>query len=443
MPATWDISLSIQKNEGAILGWNLESPQPGADPAVAGEVRFKGWLLSEGGTPGQITLSQGGSVLAECAADLARPDVVRARMAAKPDTPVKERCGFDITVPRRLGIYRLRAQAGKALMEMDILDTTGGPFALVGENRHLFLGGDSNDSIGQFTQNRPLPESSILAWGENFAAMRRWEAEFDLRCAFLVAPSKEEVFAEFYPYPRVKRTVLDEFRTRFSDAGAIAPVWELRAQRNFAYSETDTHWTDQGATIAARAVLKAWGMEVGAKSLPTEFRVHQRQGDLGIKLEPRRASWELVFADPPDVRKVFDNGVQNNGCLRLWRNPDAPRTGCCLVLGDSFGTNFAQSLTSVFSEVAYAYRPAAFDPALVRLLRPSHVILQITQRFLHGHPDLRTTLFETAGDKIAALPGDKRGPVVDHLTQALDGPFAALSRPVLDRLAVLGGQSQG
>ncbi|PSO11485.1 hypothetical protein C7E20_12480 [Sphingobium sp. AEW4] len=318
-------------------------------------------------------------------------------------------------------------------MTFDIVDEQGGPYAIVGKAGQLFLGGDSNDSIGQFTESRELPEHSLKAWTATFDAMTGWETELSLRMAFLVAPAKEEILPEAFPMPRARRTIIDDFRFRFG-AKAIVPIHELRAQKQFSYCETDTHWTDYGATIAARAVLRHWKMDEEAlAALPQEFMVHQRHGDLGIKLDPPKASYELVFSRKFDGFLVFDNGVLNQGCLRLWQNKDAPVKGSCLILGDSFGTNLAQSLTSVFRKVAYAYRPAGFDPALVSLLLPDYVILQLTQRFLHGVPERRATLFDTAAAKIAGMTEEERKSIIDRLRILAQGPFANLANEHLGR----------
>lgn len=444
MSADWAITLIEHANAKDILGWNFESPLAGSEAGGADsdyKVRFRGWFLAPGG-PGRITLSQGGTVLVEEAADTLRPDVARARIADPAARQSMERCGFDISVPRGLGPFRLQVQTApqpglpQAMMAFDILDRNGGPYALLGSHRQLFLGGDTNDSVGQFTQSRSLPDGSFRSWQANFAAMRNWETSMGLRMGFLVAPAKEEVYTDCYPFPRAERTLLDDFRRRFIDGGAVVPLHELRAQRQFAYCETDTHWTDYGATIAARAMLKSWGMQGAADAgLPQAFCVRQRQGDLGVKLTPRRANYEMMFGENPDATLVFDNGVRNQGCMRVWDNPVAPVKSGCLVFGDSFGTNFAQALAGVFARVTYVYRPAGFDAGLAAILKPGHVILQITQRFLHGSPDRRSSLFETAATKIAALPECERAVAVAGLAKAALGPFAPLSQPVLDLLS--------
>ncbi|MCP9835635.1 hypothetical protein KBY95_15055 [Cyanobium sp. Aljojuca 7A6] len=320
-------------------------------------------------------------------------------------------------------------------MVFDILDLQCGPYALIGKDRQLFLGGDSNDSVGQFTERRIVPERSAISWAANFAAMKAWETEYGMRMSLLIAPAKEEIFPNYFPFPRASRTVLDDFRFRFAANNPVVPIHELRAQRQFAYCETDTHWTDHGATLAAKAVLKHWGMdETIIGELPQEFVSRQRHGDLGVKLEPHRASYQLVFAKDPDRLLVFDNGVRNQGCIRMWKNPDAPLPNSCLIFGDSFGTNFAQSLTGVFSQVTYAYRPASFCTTLSGMLNPSHVILQITQRFLHGSPDRRETIFDTAATKINSLPDAERQALTRSFFAQADGPFSALISSHLERL---------
>lgn len=435
MTSDWSIVPISRRNGGGILGWNLESPTQGSD-VTAISIRFRGWFLTRAGG-GRITISNRGTALASVEANLPRPDVVRTKTVDTQAKQTLERCGFDLVVPRKAGVYRLDAlEPGGDSFSFEIVDRNEGPYAVIGGNRHLFLGGDSNDSVGQFTEERRLSEASIQSWMKNFTNMRTWEAQYGLRCAFLVAPAKEEIFPDFYPRPRANHTVLDDFRTKFVDAGIVLPLWELRAQRNFAYSETDTHWTDQGATIAAEAVLKSWSMieEVRA-ALPRDFRVLQRQGDLGIKVDPPRASYDLVFADDMNARLVFDNGVHNHGCLRVWRNIEAPVKASCMVFGDSFGTNLAMALTSVFAEVSYAYRPAAFDARMVEILKPSYVVLQITQRFLHGSPDLRASIFDTAMNKLHTLPVSKRADAIAALHTAARRGFAMLADPLIELLA--------
>lgn len=280
----------------------------------------------------------------------------------------------------------------------------GQPFALIGADHHLFLAGDSNDSLGQFTQRRTLAENSVKGWAKNFEVFAAAEAKYGFQGCCLIAPAKEEVFPDKYPEKRAGLTVIDDFMKGFKDK-VVIPYWALRNVRDFAYSKTDTHWTDYGATMAALVTMDHWGYErpVSEAGLPQNFKIVRRVGDLGLKVHPYQSHYEMTFADDMAARIVFTNGVHNNGNITVYRNADAPVAGPLLIFGDSFGTNLAQAFSSVFQEVVYTYRPAALDEKLVAMVKPKHVILQITQRFVHGQPDLRKTIFEMAKQKISAL----------------------------------------
>ena len=307
------------------------------------------------------------------------------------------------------------------------------PYALAGRMGQLFLGGDSNDSIGQFTESRSLTERGAAGWASTFRHFPGWQKIHGLaRLSLLIAPAKEEILREYYPLPRAARTVLDDFVTRFRDFAPILPKWELWNRRDLAWSRTDTHWTDYGATVAAGAVLKAWGLpSTGPESgLPETWRLRQRIGDLGNKVQPPVASHELTFLPEVPARLVFDNGVTNQGNVRLYRNPQAPQPGRLLIFGDSFGTNLAEAFSGVFAEVAYAYQPAGFDPELVAAIRPDHVLLQITQRFLHGQPATGKSVFAKAREKIDEMAQDKRAALVARLA-AEPAEFASLTAPLL------------
>lgn len=345
--------------------------------------------------------------------------------------------GFQVAVPLRAGTYEIVAEgADGGYLAWEASDSKsealalsgmvakplsgpeiagpGSPYALAGRMGQLFLAGDSNDSIAQFTERRGLTEHSSLGWGKTFSEFARWKQVFSLQnISLLIAPAKEEILREYYPIPRGAYTVLDDFLNRFRDYAPIFPKWELWNRRDLAWCTTDTHWTDYGAAAAASAVLKTWALPT--IGLPEIWQVRQRIGDLGSKVKPPVASYVLTFLPEVAARLVFDNCVSNQGNIRIYRNSKAPQSGRLLIFGDSFGTNLAEALSGVFEEVAYAYQPAGFDPDLVRYLQPSHVLLQITQRFLHGQPATGKSVVEKAREKIRQFPDDVMAGFMDRL----------------------------
>lgn len=330
--------------------------------------------------------------------------------------------GFCLTIPLQQGIYvmslwygdeRLRqweiVPAERVAVAMDGMGPSresgaavtgeGKPYALPGRMGDLFLAGDTNDSIGQFTESRRLSPSAATAWNNVFSHFPVWKKQFDLeKISLLIAPAKEEIRREYYPFARAKTTLLDDFMVAYKARDVIFPKWELWGRRDLAYSNTDTHWTDFGASTAALSLLRAWGLPLDG--LPAAFQVLQRIGDLGNKVRPQLASFEICFLPEVKERKIFDNQVQNQGNIKIYHNSKAKIKEKILIFGDSFGTNLSEALSGCFSHVIYAYQPAGFDPEFVELIKPRYVLLQITQRFLHGHAATGKSVLKKAQEKM-------------------------------------------
>lgn len=283
------------------------------------------------------------------------------------------------------------------------------PYAIEGKDGYFFLAGDSNDSVGQFTKPTCLSDETAQGWEKTLQSLEALTAERDITGCFLVAPAKEEIFPDKYPLNQAKGRLFDDFKARFGGR-IFVPYWALRNTRNFSYCTGDTHWTDLGASMAAVAVLDQWGYDrdEAKKARPQDFRLVQRFGDLGIKAKPHFAHYEMMFSDDMAGRIIFNNGVRNQGNIAIYRNPDAAYAGRLLIFGDSFGTNMAAAFSSFFPEVVYTYRPAALDIGLVDLVQPTHLILEVTQRFLQGQPDLRSSIFDMARSKLNDLAPEER-----------------------------------
>lgn len=306
----------------------------------------------------------------------------------------------------------------------------GNPYAFYGRMGQLFLGGDSNNSIGQFTENRMLNVNSVAGWTATFNLFSFWKQQYNLdNLSVLIAPAKEEIFRECYPFPRATHTLLDDFMALFHEREVILPKWELWNGRLLAYSNTDTHWTDYGATTGAKAVLRAWN--ISETELPFSFCVKQRIGDLGNKVSPKVASFEICFLPEIAKRMVFDNGISNHGCIRVFQNIDASISESLLIFGDSFGTNLAQAFTNIFREVTYVYQPAGFDPSLVKLIKPRYVLLEITQRFLHGQPASGHSVFDTIKKRFDQMALDVQKDLIKN-TKLKYPSFCHLIAPLSD-----------
>ncbi|WP_311268632.1 hypothetical protein [Sphingobium sp. WCS2017Hpa-17] len=405
-----------------------------AQPLAVGDDRlvFSGHVANAGNGVA-VTIRHGSDVLASC---IAAP-------------------GFVVDVPARKGVFHVcmtvRQEQGRDVIcrwevadqERQRLSLTGmvkrggpspdipatGAQTLLGRMGQLFLSHDTNDSVAQFTRPGALGDVSVRSWTDLFSRFPGWKSDFGLhRISLLVAPAKEEILRDYYPFPRASGTMFDDFLKRFKDEPVIMPRWELWNARTLSFAETDTHWTDFGAMVAAQTVLKRW--ELPIDGMPQAFTVKQKIGDLGLKLHPPSSNFELCFNEKMSDRLVFDNGIHNHGCVRIYRNPVAPIGGKLLIFGDSFGTNLAEAMSYAFREVVYTYQPAGVDPELVAMLAPTHMLLQITQRFIHGAPATNHSIFEQGRSKLARMGEAERTKTLAHLA-ATPEAFRSLAAPLL------------
>ncbi len=140
------------------------------------------------------------------------------------------------------------------------------PAALVGKNNWLFLCGDSNKCIDQFTGKYEEPHLLERFWIE--AMNRRFEFfdKLGIPYFFYIVPGKEYIYSDLLPdsIVRSKQPVLWE---RLYDAirkntkVTIRPLHQQILQARYKaeeplYFRTDSHWNAFGAQAAANVVLE-------------------------------------------------------------------------------------------------------------------------------------------------------------------------------------------
>lgn len=359
--------------------------------------------------------------------------------------------GFIVDVPKREGVYYIemlvREERGRdVICRWEVVDQERQDMALVGEiprnlptssrpeilfgrMGHLFLAGDADDSVGQFIRNATLPEESRSAWSEIFTRMSNWEQDYGLeKISLLIAPSKEEILRDHYPFRRAANTAFEDFMRHFGDKPVIMPRWELWNRRNLSYQTTGTDWTDCGASTAAQLVLKRWNLP---EAIPLTFKIDRSTGNLGMKLTPPEMSAELVFGDDRSPRLAFDNCLPGQGHIQIYRNIAAPVAGKLMIFGDEQGISLAAALSDAFAEVLYAHQPASIDPALIDLVKPTHMLLQIRQRALHVAPDVEHSIFDSGRERLTKMTEQEQSQVKARL-KTVPAEFQPLVAPLID-----------
>jgi alginate O-acetyltransferase complex protein AlgJ len=399
MPNVWSAQYNVVES-GEV--WRIRVERP-LDQVEEGPVDLRGWCVFKTADTSIAIVDRDGKELS-ISQKIPRPDVQQTFAGQAPDDLLLL-SGFEAKIHAEDAPLKLfywsgdqRAQFGEiSVKPMDAA-------ALEGDDEYLFLHNDTNKSVEQHKGEVVASAKSLAAWRQNFALMKGWEREFGCKTAMLVAPSKEEVLPEKYPFKRGRPTTIDAFLEVAKGHPLVFPRTALKRQRNLSYSRIDTHWTDYGAVTAAREVLKWW--QLPDAELPNRFLVKQEIGDLGSKMAPARSEHILFMDFPAKDHLVFTNGVRNNGNITVYENESSTVDKSLLVCGDSFGTNLAAALVAAFRHVTFIYKPGSFDADLATILKPDYVLLQITQRFLIGEPNLGQSVFDIAARKLLASEGD-------------------------------------
>jgi hypothetical protein len=301
------------------------------------------------------------------------------------------------------------------------------PTALEGLDDWLYLDGDSNHSVGQYTGEVSLPTRSQEAWHVHFQEISKLREELGFDFVQLFAPSKESVYEDFYPH-RSRRAAIRPIDSVLAlvppDIAALYPRAELAPQsgRFDTYDKGDTHWNAFGAAVAAEIALRRLGLD-RLTPLNLEYTLKTRHGDLDSKIVGRPAGeMRELSRTNNDAIVEFDSMVHNRGRVVVTHNPRAPG-GKLVIFGDSFGAHFRRALLHVFRRLVFVHANSV-DAEFLRVERPDYVITEMTERFVTLPPSAPSTfrIINLLRTKLDGVPDSEKEEFKRVYQGKLDSP---------------------
>ena len=268
-------------------------------------------------------------------------------------------------------------------------------FAVEGRDGWLFLGGDSNDVLGQHTGRVRPGRIWELRWRRLFAHRLRLVRGIDATWVHCITPDKESVYAEQLPaeIKTISRRPIHRLLDIAAETGApvIFPLSELRDARDQGpvYHQTDSHWTYLGAFVAYERIcdeLEARGVEVERVSREeVVFTESYEEGDLGSKLDPPLKGRGMEAALRHErATLTFDSGVHLTGRVGVWEC-DLPGAPTAVMFGTSYSTLSVLFLKETFRRLVFVHGNAV-DGKLVRRERPDVLITMPGERGIQALP---------------------------------------------------------
>jgi hypothetical protein len=289
------------------------------------------------------------------------------------------------------GAERLGLTSGKEDIWIWRVNTDKLLQVVTGTDNWLFLANDTNKSVDIYTGKYKISDVMLTGWQRFFERLSSFRQE--IKTCFLVAPTKEQVHPEYYPYTRGAETAIDQLlglRGFVSNAG-MYPLEQLRAPQ--AYCKTDTHWTDYGAYVALTCCLEQFGLDVDLRHLH-KFSYIDSVGDLGSKVSPAVVAPRstLMRSSPSSSILTYTNHIDTGGSVTTYTNEAAPIKGKLLIFGDSFSAPMMNLARDVFSAVTRIYSPASPIVEAVKFEEPTYIILQTNERFIVNNSIFYETL---------------------------------------------------
>ena len=212
--------------------------------------------------------------------------------------------------------------------------------------------------------------------------------KYGIKLIVLIAPNKEHVYSEYMPTYTVTNTDKRESRiVRYLQNQGLTvlyPLSELKAGDLYheTYYRNDTHWTPYGAYIANYLIEKKLGMWTAdpySIDLPGITKTIRR-GDLvqlGNISNPPSIPY---FAPQPNKSVSVTETKTSNG--NVLRTVSSNTNGKSLVLiGDSFRTNMAETLTRDFQKTLILHRDYLSTSMKNEILRANVLILETVERY--------------------------------------------------------------
>lgn len=367
---------------------------------------FSGWLLLPQTSSPELFIRQG-DVTQLFSTERPRPDVLK-HLLIDDQQPEQLLCGFRQTVKWQHDVIEFGIVLNEKPLVLARLAVAGNIQVLKGHEGWLFLDNDNNRSVEQFTGKKLLGWSERRNWQRYANNLQQFANRQQLPYALLIAPSKESVYSDFYPYTRGKKTIIKQL-LKLLPVGftLIYPTELLRQSDHRSYKLTDTHWSTYGARIATECL--ATELAVDATLLQQVFaRDHYYYssvvGDLGNKVYPPAEAKEAFLDNYHYLKKrTYDNGLPNFGRVQVFENDAAIDPGHCLIFGSSSSYSMLGYLTRIFKKLTLIHSAGNIDTELVKLLAPHYLVAQTNERFAVRSPLVGYSVAQSIATKLAGL----------------------------------------
>jgi hypothetical protein len=374
--------------------WHLDYPCNGQSidggELISEGLLFQGWLLNDEASPTSLVIVNGDEVK-KIPLNRARPDVISKVLNQAPENHDLLSCGFSERIKLKHSAFTLGIVENGTFTEI-ISGSVEGKFQILeGKDGWLFLDNDTNKSIEQYTGKLKLSRAAQAEWKEYLELLNTFSFSAQIPVCLLVAPSKEMVYEEYYPYNFSKKAPIEKLKELVPETlNFILPIEELRNLDDRSFRVCDTHWTLHGARFAAQLVTsKLMSRNIDELNV-FEGDVYQNRevsGDLGSKLfPPQRHEEDRLTNFNYRHCVVFDNNIDNFGRIIVMYHKHAVFKETLLIFGSSSSYTMFHYLCRLYSSVVFVHSAGNIDHKIIEVVKPNYICAQTNARFVVKAP---------------------------------------------------------
>tara|TARA_Y100000296_G_scaffold74055_1_gene92194 strand:+ start:42 stop:1358 length:1317 start_codon:yes stop_codon:yes gene_type:complete len=388
------ITRRVDSSNPSVPRWHLDYPcnEQSVDNAELARdgLLFQGWVLNEKSSSASLVILNGNEVM-QVPINRSRPDVVKRVLKEEPENHTLLHCGFSKRVKLKHSTFTLGLVQDGKFTELMNGNVEGKFQILEGKNGWLFLDNDTNKSIEQYTGKLKLSRTAQAEWKEYAVALNNYSRSSRIPVCLLVAPSKEMVYQEYYPFSFSKKAPIQKLKELIpASLNFILPIEELRNLEQRSFRVCDTHWTLHGARLAAQLVAN----KLSSRSIPEldvfandVYQNKKSWGDLGSKVYPPKQHEEDSLTNFNYRRcVVFDNNIDNFGRIIVMCHQRAAFDETLLLFGSSSSYTMFHYLCRLYTSVVFIHTAGNIDHKIIDVVEPDCICVQTNARFVVKAP---------------------------------------------------------
>lgn len=303
-----------------------------------------------------------------------------------------------------------------------IFGISGSSTVTQGKDNWLFY----TETVDDYTGSNILTERQLNSAAISLQLMQEYCNERGAQFLFTVAPNKASLYPEHMPdrFPMFEgknnasllADILREKEIPYADLFSA-----FRACDEVLYFETDSHWNNKGAALAADVIFNALGRASDAVSYQSAFnRGAQHAGDVYRMVYPAGKYTEY---DPEPVNGFafsYDAMFRSTDDISIFTQREGG-TGRLLMFRDSFGAALHRYMADAYEEALFS-RLMPYDLNAIDRECPDAVIVELVERNI---------------DWLVTRPLIFAAPVRNISLPAVDDSFSAKAS-ILDNESMMG-----